>query len=109
MTAFYAVRTTGIVCRMGCPSRAPRPENVVHFDDLDAAVAAGYRPCKRCRPESEPPQEAFRASTVRSAALLLRQGYAVSDVAATLHVSERHLRRLVAQETGMSPRELATA
>ncbi|MFZ9986944.1 MAG: Ada metal-binding domain-containing protein [Candidatus Nanopelagicales bacterium] len=109
MTAFYAVRTTGIVCRRGCPSRAPRPENIVNFDDLGAAVAAGYRPCKRCRPESESPHEAFRTSTVRSAVLLLRQGYAVSDVAACLHVSERHLRRLVVQETGQSPRAWATA
>lgn len=50
-TAFYAVRTTGIVCKRGCRSRAPRPENVVPFDALGEALAAGYRPCKRCKPD----------------------------------------------------------
>jgi AraC family transcriptional regulator of adaptative response/methylated-DNA-[protein]-cysteine methyltransferase len=47
---FFAVRTTGIVCRPSCPSR-PMIENVEFFDSLEAALAAGYRPCKRCRPE----------------------------------------------------------
>ena len=103
MTPFYAVRTTGIVCRVGCASRAPRPENVEWVDDLDAAIAAGYRPCKRCRPEGEHPQEAFRVSTVERALGYLRLGVSVAETAAILHVSERHLCRLVRQETGRSP------
>ncbi len=109
MTAFYAVRTTGIVCRVGCASRAPRPENIEWVVDLDTALAAGYRPCKRCRPESEHPQEAFRAATVSRALGYLRLGMPVSETAARLHVSERHLRRLVRQETGMSPREMVAS
>lgn len=44
------VTTTGIVCRPTCPARKPRPENVVFFPDLEEALAAGYRPCRRCRP-----------------------------------------------------------
>ena len=48
---FYAVRTTGVVCRTGCPARTPLRGNVVMFDDLAGAVAAGFRPCKRCKPE----------------------------------------------------------
>ncbi len=47
---FYAVKTTGIVCQAGCPSRTPRRENVVYYDSVEAAVCDGYRPCKRCRP-----------------------------------------------------------
>jgi len=104
MSEWYAVRTTGIVCRVGCASRRPRPENIEWVDDLPAALAAGYRPCKRCRPDAEHPQEAFRATTVRRALGYLRLGVSVSETATRLHVSERHLRRLVRQETGASPR-----
>jgi methylphosphotriester-DNA--protein-cysteine methyltransferase len=108
VTALYAVRTTGIVCRVGCASRTPRPENIDWVADLESALAAGYRPCKRCRPEAEHPQEAFRADTVRRAIGLLRLGVSVADTATRLHVSERHLRRLMRQETGMAPREMAS-
>jgi len=45
-----AIKTTGIFCRPGCPARTPNPENVVFFADSGAALAAGFRPCKRCRP-----------------------------------------------------------
>lgn len=44
------VKTTGIFCRPGCPARRPRRENVAFFDDTSAAMAAGFRACKRCRP-----------------------------------------------------------
>ena len=105
MENLYAVRTTGVVCRVGCASRTPRPENVVWFDHLDDALAAGFRPCKRCRPDDVHPQEAFRARTVDVALAHLRLGLPVAATAARLHVSERHLRRLVRQETGLSPRD----
>ena len=49
--AIYAVRTTGIFCRFGCPSRLPKPENVRFFDTPAEAIHAGFRPCKRCKPE----------------------------------------------------------
>ena len=47
---FYSVRTTGVYCRPGCASRQPRRENVAFYETPDAAEAAGFRPCKRCRP-----------------------------------------------------------
>ncbi|MBM4071434.1 MAG: bifunctional transcriptional activator/DNA repair protein Ada [Planctomycetes bacterium] len=47
---FIGVRTTGIFCRPTCPARKPLPENVEYFAEAQAAVAAGFRPCKRCRP-----------------------------------------------------------
>jgi hypothetical protein len=46
----YAVRTTGVYCRPSCPSRRPRPENVVFFADARGAATAGFRACRRCRP-----------------------------------------------------------
>ena len=47
---FYAVLTTGIVCRPGCPARTPLRQNVRLFETLAAATLAGFRPCKRCKP-----------------------------------------------------------
>ena len=55
---FVGVRTTGIFCRPTCPARAPRPENVEYLPTSKAALAARYRPCKRCRPlelDDQPP------------------------------------------------------
>jgi len=47
---FTAVRTTGIFCRPTCPAKKPRQENVEFFPSTREALAAGYRPCQRCRP-----------------------------------------------------------
>jgi AraC family transcriptional regulator of adaptative response/methylated-DNA-[protein]-cysteine methyltransferase len=55
---FIAVKTTGIFCRPSCPAR-PKRENVEFFSKIGDAIAAGYRPCKRCRPElvnGQPPE-----------------------------------------------------
>src|SRR6516225_7086384 len=55
----YAVRSTGVYCRPGCPSRRPRRDNVEFFPVPAAAERAGYRPCRRCSPEQPravPPQ-----------------------------------------------------
>ncbi|HPF13156.1 MAG TPA: methylated-DNA--[protein]-cysteine S-methyltransferase [Planctomycetota bacterium] len=47
---FFGIRTTGIVCRPTCPARKPKQENCEFFASVQEAMAAGYRPCKRCRP-----------------------------------------------------------
>jgi AraC family transcriptional regulator of adaptative response/methylated-DNA-[protein]-cysteine methyltransferase len=55
---FLGVRTTGIFCRPTCPARKPLPKNVEYFPNAQAALVAGYRPCKRCRPlesDAQPP------------------------------------------------------
>lgn len=53
---YYAVRTMGVYCRPSCPSRPARPENVAFHDTVAAAEAAGFRPCKRCRPDEGLPR-----------------------------------------------------
>ena len=63
---FTAVRTTGIFCTPSCPARKPHPQNVEFFATVSDAVFAGYRPCKRCRP-NEPP-------------LAVRRGVMLTDV-----------------------------
>lgn len=50
----YAVKTTGIYCRPSCPSRRPQPDRVEFFLLPEAAERAGYRPCRRCRPDAVP-------------------------------------------------------
>ncbi|MBZ6378939.1 bifunctional transcriptional activator/DNA repair protein Ada [Pacificimonas aurantium] len=52
--AYVGVTTTGIFCRLTCPARKPKRENVEFFGDLSACLDAGYRPCKRCRPLDAP-------------------------------------------------------
>ncbi|MAW59273.1 MAG: XRE family transcriptional regulator [Planctomycetes bacterium] len=47
---WLGVRTTGILCRPGCPARTPKPENLQFFPSVAEGLAAGFRPCKRCRP-----------------------------------------------------------
>src|ERR1035438_10721585 len=51
-TFLYGVMTTGVFCRPGCTSRLPRRENVRFFATLDAAQRAGFRACKRCKPDT---------------------------------------------------------
>lgn len=48
---FYGVKSTGIFCRPSCASKLPKPENVVFFNSREDAERAGFRPCKRCRPD----------------------------------------------------------
>ena len=48
---FYSVKTTGVYCRPSCAARAARPENVEFHVSADAAERAGFRPCRRCRPD----------------------------------------------------------
>lgn len=49
--ALVAVRSTGIFCRLTCPARTPRPENCLFLPSVEACLAAGYRACRRCRPQ----------------------------------------------------------
>ncbi|MEZ5398270.1 MAG: AlkA N-terminal domain-containing protein [Bryobacteraceae bacterium] len=111
---FTGVRTTGIFCRPVCPANTPKAANCRFFHSSAAAIAAGFRPCLRCRPEWAP--ETFdalsTARTVRRALDLIDTGAldqaAAPDLAARLGIGDRHLRRLFRDTLGASPREVAT-
>jgi AraC family transcriptional regulator of adaptative response / DNA-3-methyladenine glycosylase II len=105
---FIAVKTTGIYCRPICPARTPRPENVTFFPTPAAAEEAGYRPCRRCRPETAPASPAWQgtSATVTRALRLLGTESRVDRLADRLGVGERHLRRLFAEHLGASPRSV---
>ncbi|WP_169950587.1 Ada metal-binding domain-containing protein [Microbispora sp. H11081] len=111
---FYtAVTTTGIYCRPICPARTPARSNVRFYRHAAAAEAAGFRPCRRCRPELSPgdPGWDVRADLVGRALRLIDDGVAddsgIAGLARRLHVTERHLHRLFAAELGTGPLAVA--
>ena len=107
---YVAITTTRVYCRPICPSRLAYDRHRRFFDSAAAAERAGYRPCLRCRPELAPAPSAGRSlaqrATQRIAAGALN-AHTVAELAAELGVSERHLRRALEREVGVSPLELA--
>lgn len=110
---YLGVVTTGIYCRPSCPARTPRPENCQYFPAAAAAVAAGFRACKRCRPDALPGTRHWdaRGDLVSRAVRLIADGAVdeagVAGLARSLAVSERHLHRLLVAEVGATPQQLA--
>src|SRR5687767_13678716 len=66
----YAVRTTGIYCRPSCPSRGAKPENVTFHATCEEAEKAGYRACRRCRPNAASLAERNAATIVEACRLI---------------------------------------
>jgi AraC family transcriptional regulator of adaptative response / DNA-3-methyladenine glycosylase II len=108
-----AVRTTGIYCRPSCPAQTPKRENVTFFPHAAAAAAAGYRACKRCRPDAAPGSREWdvRADLAARALRGIESGVIDEDgvpgLARRLAVSERHLHRVLVAEIGVGPLALA--
>jgi len=99
---FYGVLTTGIYCLPGCPSRAPRRENVAFFDSIGGARAAGLRPCKRCHPDARGVPDWFEGA----ARALMEGEAAVAEVAASVGVSRATLHRTSVEVLGVTPSAL---
>jgi AraC family transcriptional regulator of adaptative response / DNA-3-methyladenine glycosylase II len=110
---FVAITSTQIYCRPICPARPAKRANMRFYSNAAAAEGAGFRPCLRCRPERAPglaPVDAV--SRLVAAAIAGIEEHALSsarvgDLAASLGVSDRHLRRVTESELGVSPIELA--
>jgi AraC family transcriptional regulator of adaptative response / DNA-3-methyladenine glycosylase II len=103
-----AVTSTGVYCRVGCPSRTPRPENVRFFTTAAAAEAAGFRPCRRCRPESSgAPGDGLVGRALGLIASGGVDGRGVEGTASGLGVSSRTLHRRLRAEVGAPPLRLA--
>ncbi|HLT61424.1 MAG TPA: Ada metal-binding domain-containing protein, partial [Microlunatus sp.] len=73
---YLAVHTTGIYCRPSCPATMPKPGNLTFYPSAAAAQRAGFRACRRCRPDSTPgsPEWDFRADVVGRAMRLIADG-----------------------------------
>jgi AraC family transcriptional regulator of adaptative response/methylated-DNA-[protein]-cysteine methyltransferase len=106
---FYGVETTGVFCRPGCASRLPRRENVRFFADAAAADAAGFRPCKRCRPTEDSAAARHLAAIARACALLRSSETppSLDRLAAAAGMSRYHFHRVFKQMTGATPRDYA--
>lgn len=110
-TFFYAVRTTGIYCRPSCRSRRPKRENAAFFDTPAAAEAAGFRPCRRCRPDTaQAADPATQAITAACRAIEAAEAVpALTVLAAEAGLSPSRLQRLFKERLGVSPKAYATA
>ncbi len=110
---FLGVTSTGIYCRPSCPARTPLARHCRFYSSAAAAVSAGFRACRRCRPDLVPgnPEWDHRSDLAARALRLVRDGVVdevgVAGLAERLHVSERHLHRTLLAEVGVGPLALA--
>lgn len=108
---YYSVATTGVYCRPSCAARLARPENVRFHETREDARKAGFRPCKRCRPDEASLVERHAAKIAAVCRLIEK-----SDATPTLRqladhaqLSAYHFHRLFKAATGVTPRQYAAA
>ncbi|MGH8072758.1 MAG: bifunctional DNA-binding transcriptional regulator/O6-methylguanine-DNA methyltransferase Ada [Lysobacter sp.] len=108
---YYSVRTTGVYCRPSCGARRARPENVAFHATIADAERAGFRPCKRCKPD-QPSLQDIHAATVADACRFieaLEQAPALDVLAKRAGLSPYHFHRVFKSITGVTPKAYATA
>jgi AraC family transcriptional regulator of adaptative response/methylated-DNA-[protein]-cysteine methyltransferase len=108
---FYSVRTTGVYCRPSCASRRARPENVAFHATRAEAEKAGFRPCKRCRPD-QPSLAERHAAAVTRACRVIEAADELPTLAALARpsgLSAFHFHRVFKAVTGVTPRQYAAA
>ena len=110
-TFFYSVKTTGVYCRPSCASRPARPENIAFHSSREDAERAGFRPCKRCKPDQPPlaVQHAARIAALCRVIENARQLPSLAELAAQADLSPYHLHRVFKALTGLTPRAYALA
>lgn len=106
-TGLYGVVTTAVYCRPGCPSRRPRPENIVRFLSPGEAEREGYRACRRCRPNEPagPPKGLLAACAFM--ARHAGEPLSLARLAREAGWSPSHFQRLFRRRLGVSPKEYA--
>ena len=112
---FIAVTSTGIYCRPSCPAMTPKREHMRFYKTPAAAQQAGFRACKRCRPDASPgsPEWNIRADMTARAMRLIADGIVdregIDGLARSLGYEQRQVRRVLTAELGASPLALARA
>ncbi len=107
----YAVKSTGIYCRAGCPSKTPKPDNVEFFDTPSFAENAGYRACKRCRPSAHDESAAI-VKKITSACEQIRSQEEepnLEHLAKDSDMSVAHFQKTFKSVVGVSPKAYALA
>lgn len=110
----YGVRSTGIYCKPSCPSRRPRKEQVEFFSSSELAEAAGFRACRRCRPQDS--DDAQVRMVKRACRIIESQtdgggggALSLAALSSELSISQYHLQRTFKRITGVTPRQYAAA
>lgn len=108
---YYSVRTTGVYCRPSCAARTALPENVAFHASAAAAERAGFRPCKRCRPNqpSLPEQQARKVAALCRIIENAAHAPRLRELADHAGLSPCHLHRLFKKLTGVTPNAYAAA
>jgi AraC family transcriptional regulator of adaptative response/methylated-DNA-[protein]-cysteine methyltransferase len=107
----YSVKTTGVYCRPSCPARLALRENIAFHLTPKDAEQAGFRPCKRCKPNA-PPAHAQRAAIVAKACRLIvdaEEPLSLEALAGAVGMSPWHFHRVFKSMTGLTPKAYATA
>ncbi|PHV10012.1 bifunctional DNA-binding transcriptional regulator/O6-methylguanine-DNA methyltransferase Ada [Chitinimonas sp. BJB300] len=108
---YYSVRTTGVYCRPSCSSRLAQPENVAFHASCADAEAAGFRPCKRCKP-GQPALSVQYAAKVTEACRLIEEAEGapkLAELAQQVGLSVYHFHRIFKSITGLTPKAYAAA
>jgi AraC family transcriptional regulator of adaptative response/methylated-DNA-[protein]-cysteine methyltransferase len=108
---YYSVRTTGVFCRPSCAARLPNRENVSFFTTPAEAQAAGFRPCKRCKPTEASPSERY-AKLIAQACRTIEAAEtppSLSALAQGAGLSQHHFHRVFKAVAGVTPRAYASA
>jgi AraC family transcriptional regulator of adaptative response/methylated-DNA-[protein]-cysteine methyltransferase len=110
-TFFYSVRTTGVYCRPSCAARTARPENVAFHLTVAEAERAGFRPCKRCKPDQPSLAEQHAARVAELCRLIENAEHVPSleELANHVGLSPYHLHRVFKAVTGLTPKAYAAA
>ena len=108
---FYSVRTTGVYCRPSCAARQARPENVAFHATREDAERAGFRPCKRCKPDQAPLAEQHAAKVAEICRLIesAEEIPSLDALAAKAGLSPHHFHRVFKSVTGVTPKAYASA
>jgi len=108
---WFAVATTGVYCYPSCAARTPRRENVAFYDRRETAEQAGFRPCKRCRPELPPERERVAAAIAHACRIIETADPAptASELARAIGLSPHQLTRHFKELAGVSPKQYAMA
>ncbi|WP_394780037.1 bifunctional DNA-binding transcriptional regulator/O6-methylguanine-DNA methyltransferase Ada [Undibacterium sp.] len=108
---YYAVRTTGVYCRPSCASRPAKRENIAFYNSRADAEAAGFRPCKRCKPDQAALPEQYAATVARACRLIetADQLPSLPQLAEAVGMSQYHFHRVFKSITGLTPKAYATA
>ncbi|MGQ0812608.1 MAG: bifunctional DNA-binding transcriptional regulator/O6-methylguanine-DNA methyltransferase Ada [Nitrospiraceae bacterium] len=110
-TFYYSVRTTGVYCRPSCAARLPKPEHVRFHATCTDAERAGFRPCKRCKPD-QPSLVERHARIVADTCRMIEQAEDVpslDELANRARMSPYHFHRIFKVVTGLTPKGYAAA